>query len=309
MTPLFIGSAVALVTPFDRDGKINKERFKELIEFQIANNTDAIVVCGTTGEGSTLTTDERLSLFETASQVVNHRVPVICGTGSNSTSFSINFAKEAEKLDIDAHLIVTPYYNKTSQSGLVSHYYKLADNLRKPIIVYNVPTRTGMNIKPDTYKKLSLHDNIIAVKEADSNIPKLIKSLVLCENNLNFYIGNDDLISVAASLGCLGVISVLANIMPKFTHEMTLKGIAGNCTECAKMQKTAMNLIECLFMDVSPTVIKEVMCRCKIDVGNCRLPLGRTDENTNDIIEAVLSEYKTYITEEMKSYKSLYKTI
>ncbi|MGN1418615.1 MAG: 4-hydroxy-tetrahydrodipicolinate synthase [Acutalibacteraceae bacterium] len=309
MTPLFIGSAVALVTPFDRDGKINKERFKELIEFQIANDTDAIVVCGTTGEGSTLTTDERLSLFETASQAVNHRVPVICGTGSNSTSFSLNFAKEAEKLDIDAHLIVTPYYNKTSQSGLVSHYYELADNLKKPIIVYNVPTRTGMNIKPETYKKLSQHENIVAVKEADSNIPKLIKSLVLCENKLNFYIGNDDLISVAASLGCLGVISVLANIMPKFTHEMTLKGIEGNCTECAKMQKIAMNLIECLFMDVSPTVIKEVMCRCKIDVGNCRLPLGKTDENANDIIDAVIAEYKTYIKEEMKNYKSIYNSI
>lgn len=299
MTPLFIGSGVALVTPFDKDGKIDFEQFIKLIEFQIANGTDAIIVCGTTGEGSTLTTDERLSLFETAVETAKHRVPILCGTGSNSTSFSISLAKEAENYDIDGHLIVTPYYNKTSQSGLISHYYKLADNLSKPIIVYNVPTRTGMNIKPETYKVLSEHQNIVAVKEADSNIPKLIKSLVLCRDQLHFYIGNDDLISVAMSLGCLGVISVLANIMPGFTHKMTTEGYKGNCAMCAKMQKQAMELIECLFMDVSPTVIKEVMTRCGLDVGYCRMPLGRTDKNQNDIIEAVLKEYKSLIEQEL----------
>ena len=152
MTPLFIGSGVALVTPFDRDGKINFSKFKQLIEFQIANDTDAIIVCGTTGEGSTLTTDERLSLFESAVKIIKGRVPVICGTGSNSTSFSLTLAKEAEKLGIDAHLMVTPYYNKTSQSGLVSHYFKLADNLKKPIIIYNVPTRTTHD-RPVNFKK------------------------------------------------------------------------------------------------------------------------------------------------------------
>ncbi len=295
MTPLFIGSGVALVTPFDRDGKINYTRFKQLIEFQIANNTDAIIVCGTTGEGSTVTTDERLSLFELASETVNHRVPVICATGSNSTSFSLNLAKEAEKLDIDAHMTVTPYYNKTSQSGLISHYYKLADNLEKPIIVYNVPTRTGMNIKPETYKKLSMHENIIAVKEADTNISKLIKSLVLCEDKLHFYIGNDDLISVAMSLGCYGVISVLANIMPSFTHETAISGYYKKCDKCSNLQKKAMNLIECLFMDVNPIIIKEVMNRFGFDVGSCRLPLGKANEKLGDIIDVIIHEYKDYI--------------
>lgn len=300
MTPLFIGSGVALVTPFDKDGKINFEQFKKLIEFQIASGTDAIIVCGTTGEGSTLTTNERLSLFETAVITADKRVPVICGTGSNSTAFSLSLAKEAENFDIDGHLIVTPYYNKTSQSGLVSHYFKLADNLSKPIIVYNVPTRTGMNIKPETYKELSFHENIVAVKEADSNITKLIKSIVLCQNRLDFYIGNDDLISVAMSLGCLGVISVLANIMPGYTHKMTIEGYKGNCANCASMQKRVMDLIECLFMDVSPTVIKKVMNQCGIDVGNCRLPLGRTNETQNDIIDAILKEYKDLLVNEIK---------
>lgn len=300
MAPIFTGSAVALVTPFDRDGKINKEQFKKLIEFQIASGTDAIVVCGTTGEGSTLTVKERLSLFELAEKTIKKRVPLICGTGSNSTSFSLELAKEAEKIQIDAHLMVTPYYNKTSQSGLVSHYFTLAENLTKPIIIYNVPSRTGMNIKAQTYKELSVHPNIKAVKEADSNISKLIKSMVLCENNLDFYIGNDDLICVAQSLGCLGVISVLANIMPNFTHEMTLKGIKGDAKGCAKMQKQAMDLIECLFMDVNPTIIKEVMCKSGVDVGKCRPPLGQTDKNTDDIIDVVLSEFKDLIKQELQ---------
>ncbi len=299
MTPLFIGSGVALVTPFDKDGKINFAKFKELIEFQIANKTDAIVVCGTTGEGSTLTVSERLKLFETAVETINNRVPVICGTGSNSTSFTLDFAKEAEKCGIDAHLMVTPYYNKTSQSGLVEHYYKIADSLNKPVIVYNVPTRTGMNIQPQTYKKLAQHENIIGVKEADANISKLIKSMVISENKLDFYIGNDDLISVAASLGCKGVISVLSNILPSYTHEMTVCGINGESEKCAAMQKRVMELVECLFVDVNPIVIKEVMNRAGMDVGKCRLPLGKIDSKCSDIIDIVMKNYKDEIMNEI----------
>ncbi|MCM1365371.1 MAG: 4-hydroxy-tetrahydrodipicolinate synthase [Faecalibacterium sp.] len=291
MTPLFIGSGVALVTPFDKDGKIDFEKFIKLIEFQIANNTDAVIVCGTTGEGSTLTVSERLKLFEIAADTVNHRVPIICGTGSNSTSFTLDFAKQAEKLDIDAHLIVTPYYNKTSQSGLVSHYYTIAETLTKPVYVYNVPTRTGMNIQPKTYRKLSEHENIVGVKEADANISKLIKSMVLSESKLDFYIGNDDLISVATSLGCKGVISVLSNIIPKYTHEMTMSGIIGDSVKCAQMQKRVMDFVECLFMDVNPIVIKEVMNRVGFEVGNCRLPLGRIDEKCSELIDIVLNNY------------------
>lgn len=299
MKPIFIGSGVALVTPFDKDGQINYSRFKELIEFQIANNTDAIVVCGTTGEGSTLSVEERLKLFETAVETVNKRVPVIGGTGSNSTSFSLDFAKEAEKIGIDAHLSVTPYYNKTSQSGIVKHYFTLADNLEKPLIVYNVPTRTGMNISAQTYKKLSIHQNIIGVKEADTNISKLIKSIVLCSDNLDFYIGNDDLISVATSLGCKGVISVLANLLPSYTHEMTISGVEGNCVKCANMQKTVMELIECMFIDVNPIMIKEIMSYCGLDVGKCRLPLFQNDETNSAIVENIVGQYRNIIMQEL----------
>lgn len=292
MAPIFIGSGVAIVTPFDKDGKINYSRFKELIEFQIKNHTDAIVVCGTTGEGSTLSVSERLEMFKVASDTINKRVPLICGTGSNSTSFSLDFAKEAENIDIDAHLSVTPYYNKTSQSGLVKHYYTLADNLEKPLIVYNVPSRTGLNITAETYKELSFHKNIAGVKEADTNISKLIKSMVLCDDRLDFYVGNDDHISVAASLGCKGVISVLANIMPSYTHKMTCEGINGNCMLCAQMQKKIMDFVECLFMDVNPIIIKEVMNRCGLDAGGCRLPLVNTSEKYSEIISHIIEEYK-----------------
>lgn len=295
MTPLFIGSAAAIVTPFDKDGKIDFPLFKSLIEKQIANNTDAVVVCGTTGEGSTLTTQERLRLFNAAAETVSGKIPVICATGSNSTSFSLNLAKEAERLGIDGHLIVTPYYNKTSQSGLVSHYYTLADGLQKPVMLYNVPSRTGMNILPKTYKKLSEHENIVAVKEADTNISKLIKSIVLCGEKLDFYIGNDDLISVAASLGCKGVVSVLANIMPQYTHDMAMLGIKGDCRKCAEMQKNVMELIECLFSDVNPIMIKEVMNRVGLSVGECRLPLGRADEKLCELAERALAPHLSEI--------------
>lgn len=298
MTPLFIGSGVALVTPFDKDGKIDFERFKYLIEMQIQGETDALIVCGTTGEGSTLTVTERLKLFNVAAETVNHRIPVICGTGSNSTSFTVDFAKQAENIDIDAHLIVTPYYNKTSQSGLINHYYTIAESLTKPVYVYNVPTRTGMNIQPQTYKILAEHDNIIGVKEADANISKLIKSMVMSDGKLDFYIGNDDLISVAMSLGCKGVISVLSNIIPKYTHEMTMSGISGDSIKCANMQKRVMELVECLFIDVSPIVIKEVMNRSGISVGPCRPPLGAIDEKCSELIDLVLRNYVDILKDE-----------
>ncbi len=273
MKPVFIGSGVALITPFDKDGKINFRRFEKLIEYQIENKTDAIIVCGTTGEGSTLTVYERLNLFSTAVEVARGRVPIIGGTGSNSTSFSLSLIKEAEKTGIDAHLSVTPYYNKTSQEGLIRHYYTLADEAEKPIIVYNVPTRTGMNILPETYRKLSEHNNICGVKEADSNIAKLIKSISLCENKLDFYIGNDDMICPAVACGCKGVISVLANVMPRFTHEMTVEGINGNTVKSREMQTEVIDLIEALFCDVNPIPVKYAMDCLGMDTGTLRLPL------------------------------------
>ncbi len=288
MKPVFIGSGVALITPFDKDGKIDFKRFEKLVEYQIENKTDAIIVCGTTGEGSTLTVYERLNLFSTAVEVAHGRVPVIGGTGSNSTSFSLSLIKEAEKTGIDAHLSVTPYYNKTSQDGLVRHYYTLADEAEKPIIVYNVPTRTGMNILPETYRKLSDHNNICGVKEADSNVAKLIKSLKLCENKLDFYIGNDDMICPAMACGCKGVISVLANVMPKFTHNMTVEGINGNTAKSREMQMEVIDLVEALFCDVNPIPVKCAMKHMSMDTGVLRLPLCEmSEEKKKRLIECL----------------------
>lgn len=298
MKPVFTGSGVAIVTPFSKDEKIDYDVFEKLIEFQIANNTDAIIVCGTTGEGSTLTVEERLSLFRFAAEKIRGRVPLICGTGSNSTSFSLEVAKEAEKCGADAHLMVTPYYNKTSQKGLIKHYYFLADRLKKPLIVYNVPSRTGMNIKPETYKNLSLHENIVAVKEADTDIVKLEKSINICRENLDFYIGNDDMIAASCSVGCKGVISVLANILPSFTHKMASEGIFGSVGESLAMQNEVLELAQTLFCDVNPIPVKEAMHILEMCPGKLRLPLCETNEKNRLLIKDVLIKYQYLIKKE-----------
>lgn len=273
MKPIFTGCGTAIVTPFKKDGEIDYECFIRLLEIQIKKHIDAIIVCGTTGEGSTLTVEEKLKLIEKASEVINKRVPLIAGTGSNSTSFALNLAKEAEKSEIDAHLIVTPYYNKCSQNGIIAHYFELAEKLEKPIIVYNVPSRTGVNILPETYKRLSEHRNIIGVKEADPNLAKLGKSIFLCEDKLDFYVGNDDLITAAASLGAKGVVSVLSNIAPGFTKEMINSALTGNFKEASTMQKKALELIDALFSDVNPIPIKEAMLHLNLCENTMRLPL------------------------------------
>ena len=300
MSSVFTGSGVAIVTPFSKDEKIDFDVFEKLIEFQIPNNTDAVIVCGTTGEGSTLTVEERLSLFRFAAEKIRGRVPLICGTGSNSTSFSLELAKEAEKCGADAHLMVTPYYNKTSQKGLIYHYYSLADKLEKPIIVYNVPSRTGMNITPETYRELSVHENIVGVKEADTGIVKLQKAVNLCEGRLDFYVGNDDMISSACAVGCKGVVSVLANILPSFTHKMTVTGINGNDKDCLSMQNEVMELAQKLFCDVNPIPVKEAMSQLSMCENILRLPLCQTDKNNKAIIAEVLKKYKHLIDAEKK---------
>lgn len=295
MKSVFTGSGVAIVTPFSEDEKIDYDAFKRLIEFQIANDTSAIIVCGTTGEGSTLTVDERLSLFRYAAKIIKGRVPLICGTGSNSTCFTSDVAKEAEKCGADAHLMVTPYYNKTSQNGLIKHYYKLADELKKPIIVYNVPGRTGMNISPETYLKLSRHDNIVAVKEADTDIIKLQKSIYLCKENLDFYIGNDDMIAVACAIGCKGVISVLANILPDFTSKMLSEGLNGSINKCLQMQNEILPLAQGLFCDVNPIPVKEAMCQLGLCKKTMRLPLTETDEKNKKLISELIENFSNLL--------------
>ena len=301
MQSLFVGAGVAIITPFDKDGQIDFERFSKLIEFQIANKTDAIIVCGTTGEGSTLSVKERLELFSYTAERVHGRVPVIGGTGSNSTFFTLDLASEAEKTGIDAHLIVTPYYNKTSQVGLIKHYNFLADMLSKPIIIYNVPSRTGMNIQPETYQKLSVHPNIIAVKEADPNITKLIKSIKLCKDNLDFYIGNDDLITTSAYIGAKGVISVLSNILPAYTHDMTLAAVNCQISKANEMQSDVLELIETIFCDVNPIPIKAAMKTLGYDIGYLRGPLCElTDDKYNKLL-AVLYKYHSLFTAENRT--------
>ena len=298
MNPLFVGAGVALITPFDKDGQIDFERFSKLIEFQIANKTDAIIVCGTTGEGSTLSVKERLELFSYAVNQVHGRVPVIGGTGSNSTFFTRDLAVEAEKTGIDAHLIVTPYYNKTSQNGLIKHYNLLADTLSKPIIVYNVPSRTGMNITPETYKSLSQHRNIVAVKEADSNINKLMKAINLCGDKLDFYIGNDDMIAVSAYVGCKGVISVLSNILPSYTQAITKAAINGQIGKANEMQMNVMELIDMLFCDVNPIPVKEAMRMLGYDTGYLRGPLAEMTTEKQNKLEVALYNYHSLLTAE-----------
>ncbi|MBR5826060.1 MAG: 4-hydroxy-tetrahydrodipicolinate synthase [Clostridia bacterium] len=292
MRPIFYGSGVALITPFEKDGKIDFDVFSRLIEFQISNKTDAIIVCGTTGEGSTLTVEERLRLFSLAVEKVNGRVPVIAGTGSNSTSFSLELIKEAEKCGIDAHLSVTPYYNKTSQSGIIKHFYKLADNSTKPILVYNVPSRTGVNITPETYKELGKHDNIVGVKEADVSITKLQKSIYLCEDTLDFYIGNDDMIVPAILSGCKGVISVLSNILPSYTHKLTSEALSGNINESNLMQHRVISIIEALFSDVNPIPVKAAMEYLYNVNSGCRLPLCAMSSNYYNRLIDILEENK-----------------
>ncbi len=298
MKPVFIGSGVALITPFDKDGKIDFKRFEKLIEFHINNKSDAIIVCGTTGESAALTLEEKIGIYKFTVEKVKGKIPIICGTGSNSTSFALTLSKEAEKAGADGLLIVTPYYNKTSQKGLISHYFTIADNVKIPVIVYNVPSRTGMNIFPETYVKLSDHPNIMGVKEADTSITKLIKSINLTEGRLDFYIGNDDMISSAMAAGCKGVISVLANVLPRFTHKLTMEAYNGNIKSAGVMQKNASDLIEALFCDVNPIPVKAILKQLHFDSGVLRLPLVELSEEKKDYIRNIIIKYKDLIRHE-----------
>ncbi len=288
----FIGTGAALVTPFREDYTVNYELFDRLIDFQLENGTDAVVVCGTTGEGATLTIKERMALFQRAADRINGRVPLICGTGSNSTSFCLETAKEAENRGADYHLIVTPYYNKTSQQGLLRHYFTLADALQKPIIVYNVPSRTGMNIRPETYEALSKHDNIVAVKEADPDIGKLTESIARCGDCLTFYSGNDDLSAAACAVGCKGTISVLSNVFPRFAHDLNTLAVNGDTAEAAAMQQQAVALNKALFCDVNPMPVKYAMEALGYPVGGCRLPLVSLSDSAKRIVEEAVSKFQ-----------------
>ncbi|MGI6268145.1 MAG: 4-hydroxy-tetrahydrodipicolinate synthase [Acutalibacteraceae bacterium] len=288
---VFTGAGVAIVTPFGKDGKINYDLFGKLIDRQIENNTDAIIVCGTTGESPVLDHDEHAAAIDFVVSYVGGRVPVVAGTGSNDTAYGLRLSNEAEKAGADALLMVTPYYNKTSQNGLIKHYNYIADRVSAPIILYNVPSRTGVDIKPETYLELSKHERIVATKEANGNIAALAKTISLCGDNLDVYSGNDDQITAFMSLGAKGVISVISNVIPKDTHDMVYKYLDGDVKASAQLQLKYMNLCSSLFMDVNPIPVKEALVMMGFDVGECRMPLAPLSDCARTILENTLKEY------------------
>ena len=287
---IFTGSGVAIVTPMKADGSVNYEKYRELIEWQIESGTDAIIACGTTGESSTLTHEEHIGVMRAAVEQAAGRIPVISGTGSNDTAYCIELSQEAEKLGADALLLVTPYYNKTSQRGLVAHYTAVADAVNLPILLYNVPSRTGVDINPETVAALSKHPNIVAVKEANGNISSAAQVAALCD--IDIYSGNDDQIVPLLSLGGKGVISVMANVEPRRTHDIVAKWMAGDVEGSRALQLELLELASAMFMDVNPIPVKEAMNLMGLDVGECRLPLYGMDDAAKSKLASVLRKYR-----------------
>ncbi len=287
--PVFTGSAVAIVTPFTKDG-INFDELGRLIDFQIENSTDAIVICGTTGESATMPDDEHLSAIEYTVKRVNKRVPVIAGTGSNDTAHGIKLCQKAEALGVDALLTVTPYYNKTSPRGLVAHFTALANAVKIPVILYNVPSRTGVNITPDVLYELSKVENIIGIKEASGNISQAAQMAAKCPDMV-IYSGNDDQIIPILSLGGKGVISVLANVAPKQTHDMCEKYFNKDFEGALKLQLDAIELIDAIFIEVNPIPVKKALSLMGYDTNLLRMPLYEISPKNEEILKNALVNY------------------
>jgi 4-hydroxy-tetrahydrodipicolinate synthase len=286
---MFKGSGVAIVTPF-KDDKINFEKLGELIEWHIEEGTDAIVICGTTGESATMSDTEQKEAIRFAVEKVHKRIPVIAGTGSNNTRHSIELSKYAEEVGADSLLVVTPYYNKTTQKGLIEHYEAIADSVNIPVIIYNVPSRTGLNILPKTIYTLSKHPNIKGVKEASGDIAQVAEIARLCNNDFYIYSGNDDMVIPLLSLGGVGVISVVANVLPKDTHNMVIDYLEGNTASALQLQLKMKPLIDALFIETNPIPVKEAMNLMNKEVGSCRLPLtSMTENNRNTLINELIS--------------------
>ena len=281
---IFKGCGTALATPFDENG-INFKVFEEMLENQIENGVDALIVCGTTGESSTMTEKERKDAIKFVVDVVKKRVPVIAGTGSNNTAQAMAMSKYAEEVGADGCLVVTPYYNKTTQGGLIAHYSAVASSTRLPIILYSVASRTGVNILPETCLELSKIPNIVAIKEASGNISQIAKIAELCGDNLHIYSGNDDQVIPILSLGGLGVISVLSNVAPKYTHDMCINYFDGKHDEALKMQLDSLNLISSLFSEVNPIPVKYALNLMGYDFGKPRLPLVELTDKNKVVLE------------------------
>lgn len=276
---IFTGAGVALITPMNEDGSVNYEKLRELLEFHVANKTDAIIICGTTGEASTLSDEEHLECIRFACEVINKRIPVIAGTGSNCTQSAIELSKEAEKSGVDGLLLVTPYYNKATQNGLKAHYKAIAKEVNVPIVLYNVPSRTGTRLAPQTVVDLC-HEvpNIVGVKDATGDISEVAELMSLAKGTVDVYSGNDDQIVPVLSLGGKGVISVLSNILPKETHDMVASYLEGDVAKSCEMQLKYFDLVKALFCEVNPIPVKKALNLMGMEVGSLRLPLTEMED-------------------------------
>lgn len=290
--PIFTGAGVAIITPFTTDNKVNYSALKTILEYQIEHGTDAIVICGTTGESATLSHEEHTEAIRFTVETVAHRIPVIAGTGSNDTAYALHLSNEAEKIGVDGLLMVTPYYNKASQEGLVRHYTYLADRVSTPIIIYNVPSRTGCNVQPETYAELSKHKMIYGAKEASGNISSIAKTVSLCEPDFSVYSGNDDQITAIMSLGGKGVISVLSNVAPQVAHDIAATALAGDFEASRRLQLEYLELCNTLFMDVNPIPVKQAMRMMGFDAGPLRMPLCDMSDVNTEKLRAVMQKYK-----------------
>ncbi len=287
---IFTGAGVAIVTPFLPNGAINFDKLEELIDFQIQNQTDAIIICGTTGEASTMSDDEHLECIRVAVEKTKGRVPVIAGTGSNDTRHGIELTKRAKELGVDATLQVTPYYNKATQKGLIEHFCAIGKAVDLPMILYNVPSRTGVNISPDTVYELSKYDFVCGIKEASGNTVQIAEIAQKCEGKLPIYSGNDDQIVPILSLGGIGVISVLSNVLPKETHDMISFYLDGKTNDSLKLQLDLLPLVKALFSEVSPIPVKEALNQMGFNVGECRLPLTPMEPSNAAKLNQVLRD-------------------
>lgn len=288
---IFEGVATALVTPMNEDGSINFDRLRTLIDEQIEAGIPALVICGTTGESATMTLEEHSEVIKVAVEHTAGRIKIIAGAGSNDTACAAELAREAEEAGADALLLVTPYYNKATQKGLYEHYKYIAERVSLPIILYNVPSRTGCNIKPETYAKLADIENIVAIKEANGDISSVVKTRLLCGDKLDIYSGNDDQIIPIMSLGGKGVISVLSNVMPKETVEMSDKMLKGDLEGAAKMQIELSSLIDALFIEVNPIPAKTAMNLMGMGIGPLRLPMTEMEDNTKAVLISELKKF------------------
>nr|WP_312291866.1 4-hydroxy-tetrahydrodipicolinate synthase [Clostridium chromiireducens] len=288
---IFQGSAVAIVTPFDENG-VNYEKLRSLLEWHVQEGTDAIVICGTTGEATTMTEKEKKETIKFTVDVINKRIPVIAGTGSNNTPSAISMSEYAESVGVSGLLVITPYYNKTSQNGLIKHFKSINDAVKTPMVLYNVPSRTGVNITPATLVKLAELSNVVAIKEASGNISQVAQMKALCRDTIDIYSGNDDQIIPIMSLGGIGVISVLANIMPKKVHDIALNCLNGNFKEALDIQLDTLSLANTLFIEPNPIPVKTAMNLIGLDVGPLRLPLCEMEHHNEEILKAALIDNK-----------------